>query len=72
MVDYNQVRVDAAVNALNGLLTSSVKIFVLEFLFRKEIAKVAIKYADDLVDELQRTDIERRLAKNNRINNGKE
>lgn len=72
MVDYNQVRVDAAVNALNGLLTSSFKIFVLEFLFRKEIAKVAVKYADDLVDELQRTDIERRLAKNSRINNGKE
>ena len=72
MVDYNQVRVDAAVNALNGLLTSSFKIFILEFLFRKEIAKVAIKYADDLVDELQRTDIERRLEKNKRINYGKE
>ena len=72
MVDYEQVRINAAVNALNGLLTSSFKIFVLEFIFRKEIAKVAVQYADSLVEELQRTYIQKRLEKNKKLSYGQE
>ena len=72
MVDYEQVRINAAVNALNGLLTSSFKIFVLEFIFRKEIAKVAVQYADSLVEELQRTYLQKQLEKNKKLNYGQE
>ena len=72
MVDYEQVRINAAVNALNGLLTSSFKIFVLELIFRKEIAKVAVQYADSLVAELQRTYIQKRLEKNKKFSYGQE
>lgn len=54
MVDYEQVRADAAVNALNALLSNSIVVFVLEFLFRKQIADIAVGYADKLVEELRK------------------
>lgn len=54
MVDYEQIRADAAINALNGLLSSSIFIFIFEFIFKKQLADVAVKYADQLVEELKK------------------
>jgi hypothetical protein len=54
MIDYEEVRVNAAINAMNALLSSSFMIFIFEFVFRKQLADIAVKYADQLVMELQK------------------
>lgn len=54
MIDYEEVRVNVAVNAMNALLSSSFMIFIFEFVFRKQLADIAVKYADQLVMELQK------------------
>lgn len=54
MIDYEKVRVNAAINAMNALLNSSFMIFIFEFVFRKQLADIAVKYADQLVMELQK------------------
>ena len=55
MIDYEQVRVDAAVNALNALLSSSFMSFILQYVFRRELSDIAVKHADKLVEELKKT-----------------
>lgn len=52
MVDYEEIRANAAISALNGLLSSSIIVFVLEFLFRKQVVDIAVGYADKLVAEV--------------------
>lgn len=54
MIDYEEVRVNAAINAMNALLSSSFMIFIFEFVFRKQLADIAVKYADQIVMELQK------------------
>ena len=54
MVDYEKIRANAAISALNGLLSSSIIVFVLEFLFRKQVVDIAVGYADKLVAELKK------------------
>jgi hypothetical protein len=55
MVDYEEIRANAAISALNGLLSSSIIVFfVLEFLFRKQVVDIAVGYADKLVAELKK------------------
>lgn len=54
MIDYEEVRVNAAINAMNALLSSSFMIFIFEFVFRKQLADIAVKYADQLVMELRK------------------
>lgn len=54
MVDYEQVRANAAINALNALLGNSFVIFVLEFIFKKQLSDIAVSYADKLVEELKK------------------
>ena len=54
MIDYEEIRVNAAINAMNALLSSSFMIFIFEFVFRKQLADIAVKYADQLVIELQK------------------
>lgn len=53
-IDYEQVRVDAAINVMNAILSSSIMVFILEFIFKKQIADIAVKYADKLVEELKK------------------
>lgn len=55
-IDYRQVRIDAAINVMNAILSSSLMTFLLEYVFRKEVSKLAVEYADDLVAELQKRD----------------
>lgn len=54
MIDWEQVRVDAAVNALNALLSSSVVAFILQYIFRRELSDIAVRHADKLVEELKK------------------
>lgn len=51
--DWKQVRIDASINIMNALLSNSFLAFVLEFIFRKQLASLAVKYADELIEELK-------------------
>ena len=57
MVDWEQVRIDAAINAMNSILTGSFRMLLFQFLFKKEVAEIAVKYADELVEELQKKNL---------------
>lgn len=54
-INWQQVRIDAAVNVMNAILSSSVLVFILQFVFRKQISDIAVGYADKLVEELKKT-----------------
>ena len=51
-VDWAQVRVDASINIMNAILSSSIMVFILQILFKKQISDIAVGYADKLVEEL--------------------
>ena len=53
-VNWNQVRIDAAINVMNAILSSSIMVFMLQFVFKKQIADIAVSYADKLVEELKK------------------
>lgn len=53
-VDWAQVRVDASINIMNAILSSSIMVFILQFLFKKQISDIAVGYADKLVEELKK------------------
>ena len=53
-IDWNQVRIDTAVNVMNAILSSSIMVFILQFIFKKQIADIAVSYADKLVEELKK------------------
>ena len=52
-INYEQVRIDAAINVMNAILSSSIMVFFFEFIFKKQIADIAVNYADKLVEELK-------------------
>ena len=52
--DWNQIRINAAISAMNALLSSSVVLFVVQFLFKKQVADIAVGYADKLVEDLKK------------------
>ena len=54
MVNWEQVRVDAAINVMNAILSSSIMVFILQFIFKKQIADIAVSYADKLIEELKK------------------
>ena len=53
-IDWEQARIDTAINVMNAILSSSLMTFVLQFIFKKQIADLAVKYADELVEELKK------------------
>ena len=53
-INWQQVRIDASINIMNAILSSSIMIFIFQFIFKKEIADIAVKYADKLVEELKK------------------
>ena len=57
MVDWEQVRVDAAINVMNAILSSSIMMFIFQFVFKKQIADIAVNYADKLVEELKKNSL---------------
>ena len=54
MVDWNEVKINAAMNVMNAILSSSIMVFILQFIFKRQIADIAVKYADKLVEELKK------------------
>ena len=53
-INWEQVRVDAAVNVMNAILSSSIMVFLFQFVFKKQISDIAVSYADKLVEELKK------------------
>lgn len=53
-INWEQVRVDAAINVMNAILSSSIMVFLLQFVFKKQISDIAVSYADKLVEELKK------------------
>ena len=55
MIDWEQVRIDAAISAMQGVLESGKLGMVLEAA-PEVVAKQSVKLADALVEELQKKD----------------
>lgn len=53
-INWNQVRIDASINIMNAILSSSIMVFIIQFIFKKQIADIAVGYADKLVEELKK------------------
>lgn len=53
-VNWEQVRIDASINIMNAILSSSLMTFMLEFIFKKQISDIAVSYADKLIEELKK------------------
>ena len=54
IINWQQVRVDAAINIMTAILSSSIMVFVVTFIFRKQVSDLAVAYADKLVEELKK------------------
>ena len=53
-VNWNQVRIDSAINIMNAILSNSILVFIFQFVFKKQIADIAVTYADKLIEELKK------------------
>ena len=53
-INWNQVRVDASINIMNAILSSSIMLFIFQFIFKRQIADIAVSYADKLIEELKK------------------
>ena len=53
-INWEQARIDAAINIMNAILSSSIMTFVLQFIFKKQLADIAVEYADKLIEELKK------------------
>ena len=49
-IDWNQVRIDASINIMNAILSSSIMVFIFQFIFKRQIADIAVNYADKLIE----------------------
>lgn len=57
-INWEQVRVDASINIMNAILSSSIMVFIFQFVFRRQIADIAVNYADKLIEELKNKNID--------------
>lgn len=53
-VDWQQVRINAAINVMNSILSSSILLFIFQFIFKRQVADIAVEYADKLIEELKK------------------
>lgn len=53
-INWEQVRINASINIMNAILSNSVMLFIIQFIFKKQIADIAVGYADKLVEELNK------------------
>lgn len=56
-INWEQVRIDAAINIMNAILSSSIMTLVIQFIFKKQVSDIAVEYADKLVEELKKEKI---------------
>ena len=50
------MRIDAAINVMNAILSSSIMVFIFQFVFKKQIADIAVSYANKLVEKLKKNE----------------
>ena len=53
-INWEQVRIDASINIMNAILSSSIMVFIFQFIFKKQISDIAVEYADKLIEELKK------------------
>lgn len=53
-INWDQVRIDASINIMNAILSSSIMVFIFQFIFKKQLSDIAVEYADKLVEELKK------------------
>lgn len=53
-INFEQVRVDASISIMNAILSNSLLVFIFQFIFKKQIADIAVSYADKLIEELKK------------------
>ena len=53
-VDWQQVRINASINIMNAILSSSIMVFIFQFIFKRQVADIAVEYADKLIEELKK------------------
>lgn len=53
-INWEQVRIDASINIMNAILSSSIMVFIFQFVFKKQLSDIAVSYADKLIEELKK------------------
>lgn len=53
-INWEQVRIDVSINIMNAILSSSIMVFIFQFIFKKQISDIAVSYADKLIEELKK------------------
>jgi hypothetical protein len=56
-VNWEEVRINASINIMNAILSSSIMVFIFQFIFKRQVADIAVKYADELIEELKKEKI---------------
>lgn len=56
-VNWEQVRINASINIMNAILSSSIMVFIFQFIFKRQVADIAVEYADKLIEELKKATI---------------
>ena len=56
-VNWEEVRINASINIMNAILSSSIMVFVFQFIFKRQVADIAVEYADKLIEELKKEKI---------------
>lgn len=54
IVNWEEVRINASINIMNAILSSSIMVFIFQFVFKRQVADIAVEYADKLVEELKK------------------
>jgi len=53
-INWQQVRIDASINIMNAILSSSIMMFIFQYIFKRKISDIAVSYADKLIEELKK------------------
>ena len=53
-INWEEVRINASINIMNAILSSSIMVFIFQFIFKRQVADIAVEYADKLVEELRK------------------
>ena len=53
-VNWEEVRINASINIMNAILSNSIMVFIFQFIFKRQVADIAVEYADKLVEELKK------------------
>lgn len=53
-VNWEEVRINASINIMNAILSSSIMVFIFQFIFKRQVADIAVEYADKLIEKLKK------------------